>query len=70
MEPANDLVVNPITLLIERVFWISLGVFFVLTVITSIVRSIKEKTHKEKIVTSKDLEKLANRAIRKNKDKD
>ncbi len=69
MEPATDLFGNPITLLIERVFWLSLGGFFGLAFITSVIRTIKERNKKEKVVTPKDLQKLANQAIKENKDK-
>lgn len=61
---------NPIALLIERIFWLSLGGFFGLALITSVIRTIKEKNKKEKVITPKDLEKLANKAIKKNKGKD
>ncbi len=70
MEPTTDLVGNPLTILIERFFWLSLGGFFGLGFITSIIRTIKERNENEKIVTPKDLEKLANKAIKENKDKE
>ena len=70
MEPSTDLVGYPITLLIERVFWLSLGLFFALTLISSLLRALKEKNNKEIVITPKDLEKLANKAIKENKDKD
>ena len=33
MEQATDLVGNPLTILIERIFWLSLGGFFGLAII-------------------------------------
>ena len=64
METATDLVGNPLTLLIERIFWLILGGLFGLAFITSIIRTIKEKRNKSKIITPKDLEKIANNAIK------
>ncbi len=63
MEPDTDLLGNPLTLLIERIFWLILGGFFGLALITSIIRTLKERDNKEKVVTPKDLETLANKAI-------
>ena len=67
MEPVTDLVGNPITLLIERFFWLGLGAFFVLALITSFFKAIKESNKKKKVITPKDLEKLANKAIQESK---
>tara|TARA_B100001250_G_C19427260_1_gene625911 strand:+ start:336 stop:488 length:153 start_codon:yes stop_codon:yes gene_type:complete len=44
--------------------------FFGLALITSVIRTIKEKNTMKKIITPKDLEKLANKAIKENKDKE
>ncbi len=70
MEPATDLVGNPLTLLIERIFWLILGGFFGIAIITSIIRTNIESKKKRKIVSPKELKKLANKAIKRNKDKD
>ncbi len=70
METATDLVGNPLTLLIERIFWLSLGGFLGLALTTSIVKTMKESNYKEKVVTPKDLEKLANKAIKEKKEND
>ena len=66
MEAVTDSVGNPLTLLIERFFWLGLGGFFGLAVITSVIRTIKEKQNKETVVTPKNLEELANKAIKDN----
>ena len=67
MESATGLIGNPLTLIIERIFWLSLGIFFGLALIKSVIRTIKERDNKEKVVSPKDLVKLANKAIKKNK---
>jgi len=67
MENVNDLIGNPISLLIERVFWLLMGIFLMVTMITSIIRSQKDNKNREKVITSKDSEKIANKAINKNK---
>ncbi len=65
METATDLVGNPLTLLIERIFWLILGGFLGLALISSVIRTIKENINNERIVTPKDLERLASKAIKK-----
>ena len=70
MEPATDLIGNPLTLLIERIFWLSLGGFLGLALITSVNRTVKDKNNKKKVISPRDLEKLANKAIKENKEKD
>ena len=42
MEPVSDLVGNPITLLIERIVYLGIGVFFVGAIYTGIKRNEKE----------------------------
>ena len=70
MEPVSDLVGYPLTLLIERIFWLGLGGFFGLALITSVIRTIKEKNNKGNMVSAKDLEMLANNAVKENKEDD
>ena len=67
MEQATDLIGNPTTLLIERFFWLGLGLFFGLTIITSSIRAFNESKDKTKISSLKELENLANKAIQQNK---
>ena len=69
MEPVTNLVGNPLALIIERIFWVILGGFFGVTLITSIMRTIKENENEEKVVSPKDLEELAKKAIKGTKDK-
>ena len=46
MEQATDAIGNPTALLIERLFWLGLGGFFVLVIITSLLRGLKERRKK------------------------
>ena len=42
MEQVTYAIGNPTALLIERIFWLCLSCFFVLAIITSIIRGLKE----------------------------
>ena len=66
MEQVTDPIGNPTTLLIERIFWLGIGGFFVLTLMTSLVRNSKQNKIKETYVSAKHLENLAKKAIQKN----
>ena len=66
MEQVTYLVGNPTSLLIERIFWLGLGCFLGLTIITSIIRDLNKSKNKTKRSSSKELESLAKKAIRKN----
>ncbi len=43
MEQAQDLIGNPLTLLIERIFWLGLGCFFFLATVKSFINSFKDQ---------------------------
>ena len=44
MDRLNDVVMaNPTLLLLERLFWLGLGVFLTLTLITSFIRGLNER---------------------------
>ena len=66
MEQVTDAVANQTALLVERIFWLGLGAFFGLAIITSLLRGIKEKTKKTTTVSPRQLENLAKKAIQKN----
>ena len=66
MEQISELVGNPISLLIERIFWLGIGVFLGLALLISVIRSLKDNKVNEKVITSKDLDTLANKAIKGN----
>ena len=66
MELVSDQIGNPTTLLIERIFWLGIGGFFGLALMTSLVRGLKQNNIKETNVSAKHLENLAKKAIKKN----
>tara|TARA_B100000965_G_C18918630_1_gene467760 strand:+ start:86 stop:295 length:210 start_codon:yes stop_codon:yes gene_type:complete len=66
MEQVTNLVGNPTTLLIERIFWLGLGGFFCLAIITSIIRGAK-KSKQINHISQIELENLAKKAVQQNK---
>ena len=67
MEQVTDVVGNPTALLIERFFWLGLGFFLVLAIITSLLRGLTDKRNKIKPVSTKELENLAKKATARNR---
>ena len=51
MEQVTDVIGNPTSLLIERIFWLVIGGFFGLALITSIIRGFIEE---QKLTRRKD----------------
>tara|TARA_Y100001968_G_scaffold35626_1_gene27285 strand:- start:1595 stop:1807 length:213 start_codon:yes stop_codon:yes gene_type:complete len=70
MDLVTDSVGNPTALLVERVFWLGLGVFLGLAIITSSFRALKEGKNKTKPVSPDQLKNLAKRAIKRNSTND
>ena len=68
MEQATDAIGNPIALLVERFFWLGLGAFLGLAIITSLLRGLKEGKNKTTQVSPDQLENLAKKAIQQNSD--
>tara|TARA_Y100001968_G_C18755534_1_gene435349 strand:- start:167 stop:376 length:210 start_codon:yes stop_codon:yes gene_type:complete len=68
MEQVTESIGNPTTLLLERFFWLGIGAFLGLALITSFLRGLKEKKHKTKPTLSSQLENLAKKAIQRNID--
>tara|TARA_Y100001968_G_scaffold254682_1_gene240643 strand:- start:152 stop:364 length:213 start_codon:yes stop_codon:yes gene_type:complete len=68
MEKVTDAIGNPTALLIERIFWLAIGVFLGLAIMTSFMRGLKERTNKTTSVSSEKLKNLANKAIQQNND--
>ncbi len=68
MEQVTDAIGNPTALLIERIFWLGLGAFFGLAIITSFIRGLKETKNKITPVSTDTLENLAKKAIQQNSD--
>ena len=68
MEQITDAIGNPTALLVERIFWLGLGVFLGLAIITSLLRGFKESKNKATLVSPDQLEDLAKKAIKQNSD--
>ena len=68
MEQATDLVWNPTTLLIERLFWLCLGAFLGLAIINSLIRGLKQSKKNTTPISPTELKKFAKKAIQKNTD--
>ena len=68
MEHVTNEIGNPTALLIERIFWLGLGGFLGLTLITSLLRGLKEKKTHPTPVSPNQLENLAKKAIQQNSD--
>ena len=68
MEQVTEAIGNPTALLVERIFWLGLGAFLVLAIITSLLRGFKESKNKAKTTSPDKLENLAKKAIKRNSD--
>tara|TARA_Y100001968_G_scaffold276164_1_gene270309 strand:+ start:169 stop:381 length:213 start_codon:yes stop_codon:yes gene_type:complete len=66
MEQVTDAIGNSTVLLMERIFWLGLGSFLGLAIITSLVRGLKKGWNKTTPVSPDQLEKLAKKAIQQN----
>ena len=67
MEQVTDAIGNSTSLFVERIFWLGLGGFLGLALITSFLRGLKEK-NKKTHVSADQLENLAKKAIQQNSD--
>tara|TARA_B100001250_G_scaffold406476_1_gene425596 strand:- start:81 stop:293 length:213 start_codon:yes stop_codon:yes gene_type:complete len=70
MEQVTDLIGNPTALLIERIFWLGLGGFLGLAIITSQIRGSNESRKNRNHVSSKELEHPSNKTIQQNSETD
>ena len=68
MEQVSYAIGNPTSLFIERIFWLGLGAFLGLAIITSFLRGLKERKNKIKPISPDQLENLARKAIQQNSD--
>ena len=68
MEQVTDAIGNPTSLLIERIFWLGLGAFLGLAIITSFLRGLKERKNKTILISPDQLENLAKKAVQQNRD--
>ena len=66
MEQLTNGIGNPTALLIERIFWLGLGGFFGLAIISSLIRGLNENKQKKKPISPKELKNLAKKATQKN----
>ena len=69
MEQVTDAIGNPTALIMERIFWVGLGAFLGLAIITSLLRGLKEGRNKTTPVSPYQLENLAKKAIQQNSDR-
>ena len=68
MEQLTDAIGNPTALLVERIFWLGLGGFLGLAMITSFLRGLKASKNKTTPVSPDQLENLATKALKQNSD--
>ena len=66
MEQLTDGVSNQTAILIERIFWLGLGGFLGLAIISSLIRELVEKG---KTISPTELKNLARKATQRNSDK-
>tara|TARA_Y100001968_G_C19257587_1_gene667578 strand:+ start:269 stop:487 length:219 start_codon:yes stop_codon:yes gene_type:complete len=66
MEQVTEAIGNPTALFIERIFWLGLGGFLGLSIITSLIRGSDKIKRKNKPSSVKELEDLAEKAIQQN----
>tara|TARA_Y100001968_G_scaffold327250_1_gene371900 strand:- start:812 stop:1024 length:213 start_codon:yes stop_codon:yes gene_type:complete len=68
MEQVIDIFSNQVTILIERIFWLGLGGFLGLALITSFLRGLKESKKKTTPISLNQLENPAKKANEQNSD--
>ena len=70
MEQVTDVIGNPTALLIERFFWLGIGGFLGLAIVTSLFNGFNERKKETKPSSTIELENLAKKAIQKNEEFD
>ena len=68
MEQVTEAIGIQTAVLVERIFWLGLGGFLGLALITSILRGFKESQNKTTPVSPDQLKNLAKKAIQQNSD--
>ena len=63
MEQLTDAIGNPTALLVERIFWLGLGAFLGLAIITSLLIGLKEEKNKTTPVSPDQLANLAKKPL-------
>ena len=66
MEQLSYVVGNPTALLIERIFWLVLGAFLGVAIISSLIRGLNENKNDINQVSQKELKNLAKKATQQN----
>ena len=69
MEQVTGAIGNPTALIVERIFWLGIGAFLGLAIVTSLLRALKEEKIKKISVSPDQLETLAKKAIQQNSDR-
>ena len=65
MEQLNDLASNPTAILIERFFWLGLGGFLGLAIITSLLRGLNERKINTNPLFTEELKNLEKKQLKK-----
>ena len=68
MEQITYPIANSTALILEKIFWLGIGGFLGLAIITSVLRGFDEIKNKEKRVLAYRLDNLAKKAIQQNND--
>ena len=68
MEQVTVAIGHPMSLLIERLFWLGLGGFLGVAIISSLLRALNESKNISRDDSSKELKNLAKKAIQQNTD--
>tara|TARA_Y100001968_G_scaffold294238_1_gene300671 strand:+ start:1019 stop:1219 length:201 start_codon:yes stop_codon:yes gene_type:complete len=64
MEQATNSVGNPVTLLIERIFWLGLGCFLGATILRTFIQGLNQDNEKQQKMNKK-IQEIANNATKK-----
>ena len=70
MEQVTDVIGNPTALLIERFFWLGIGGFLGLAIVTSLINGFNERKKETKPSSTIELENIAKIAIQQNEEFD
>ena len=66
MEQVTDAIGNPTALLVERIFWLGLGAFLGLAIITSFLRGLKERKKQNDTISTNQLENMVKKSVQQN----
>ena len=63
MDQVTEAIGNPTALLVERIFWLCIGGFLGLAIITSLIRGLEERKNNSKSFSPKGLEDISKKTI-------